>query len=100
MPYKDPIKQKEYKKLYMKKYNENSYRKKKSLFNTWKSRGLTGDYEAIYTRYINTNNCDLCNIELNKKCMDHNHTTGEFRNIVCPKCNCNKSDKSKLVYLI
>ena len=26
-----------------------------------------------------------------KKCMDHNHITGEFRNVVCQKCNINKS---------
>ena len=83
MPYKDPIKKKKYTKI-----------------NTWKSSGLTGDYEAIYNRYINTNNCDLCNVFLegkgiNKKCMEHNHTTGEFRNIVCHSCNMNKSDRKK-----
>ena len=83
MPYKDPIKKKKYTKI-----------------NTWKSSGLIGDYEAIYNRYINTSNCDLCNVFLegkgiNRKCMEHNHTTGEFRNIVCHKCNMNKSDNKK-----
>jgi hypothetical protein len=45
-------------------------------------------------------NCDLCNVELcdgnklpNRKCMEHNHDTGEFRNIVCNSCNCKKTDK-------
>ena len=25
--------------------------------------------------------------------MDHNHTTGEFRNVLCNKCNGRKADK-------
>lgn len=82
MPYKDPLKQ-----------------KKSVTISYWKYRGLIGDYEAIYDRYINTTHCDLCNILLckgrkgsNKKCMEHDHNTGEFRNIVCHKCNMNKSD--------
>jgi hypothetical protein len=91
MPYKDPIKKKEY---------EQSPQRKKSLtISKWKSSGLIGDYDNIYDRYINTNNCDLCDIELcegqkgsNKKCMDHCHITGEFRNVLCQKCNVNKSD--------
>lgn len=83
MPYKDPIKQKEVCRI--------AY---------WKRCGLIGDYKEIHKRYINTTHCDLCNVFLvgkgiNRKCMDHNHTTGEFRNIVCHKCNCNKSDKKK-----
>ena len=27
------------------------------------------------------------------RCMDHSHQTGEFRNIVCQKCNQRKSDR-------
>ena len=44
--------------------------------------------------YINTTNCEECNIELiegrygnNKKCLDHCHKTGEFRNVLCQTCN-------------
>jgi hypothetical protein len=111
MPYKDQIKLKEYKREWYEKNKENIKDKRKEYmredrktpqgkkYNTiynWKSRGLIGDYEAIYDRYINTNNCDLCNVELsNKKYMDHDHITGEFRNIVCNSCNTNKSDNKK-----
>ena len=74
-------------------------RKKRQIICRWKEQGLIGDYEAIYNRFINTNNCDLCNILLkrgkggsNIKCMEHNHTTGEFRGICCHKCNMNMFD--------
>lgn len=85
MPYKDPFK-----------------KKKVERISNWKKQGLIGDYEKIYQRYLNTTHCDLCNIELcggikgsNKKCMDHDHENGQFRNIVCHSCNLNKSDKKK-----
>jgi len=78
-----------------KRYRQSANGKKAKTIGNWKHRGLIGDYEAIYNRYINTNNCDLCNIQLNKRYMEHNHTTGEFRNIVCNKCNTNKSDNKK-----
>jgi hypothetical protein len=83
------------KKAYMKEYDQSPQGKKSNTISNWKSRGLIGEYESIYDRYLNTNNCDLCNVELcsNKKVMDHDHITGEFRNVVCHKCNCNKIDK-------
>ena len=72
---------------------------KKSRIADWKYKGLKAkDYNVIYNRYINTFNCDLCYIELytgkdrrtNSRCMDHNHITGEFRAVVCCKCNNSK----------
>ena len=72
----------------------------KRIFKDWKYQGLIGDYEEIYERYINTTNCELCNAILegkggNKKCMEHNHQNGQFRNIVCHSCNIKKSDRKK-----
>ena len=73
----------------------------KRYINDWKCNGLIGDYEKIWERYVNTTHCDLCNIELTKgchkygKCMDHDHDSGEFRNIVCRTCN-NRLPKQKL----
>jgi len=90
------------KKEYMKEYRQTPKGKKYNTIKNWKSRGLISDYEKIYQRYLNTTNCDLCNIELcqgnkgsNRKCMEHNHITGEFRNVVCHSCNINKSDMKK-----
>jgi len=65
----------------------------------WKKNGLVDsdddNYEKIHQRYIDTTNCDLCNIKLTTgkkttsttKSMEHDHKTGLFRNIVCHKCN-------------
>ncbi len=83
------------------KYYKTEKGKKNILFTKWKNRGLIGNYEEIYKRYLDINQCELCNIELcqgqksNGKCMDHNHETGEFRNVVCRKCNVSKSDRMK-----
>ena len=85
-----------------KEYNKTPKGKKLKTIRNWKNNGLIGDYEKIYERYLNTTNCDLCNVELkhgkkgkNTKCMEHNHSTGAFRNIVCNTCNINKSDNKK-----
>ena len=79
-----------------KKYNLSEKGIKSRKINSWKSQGLKSDnYEEIYEKYINSVNCEECNIELtwggvnksNTKVMDHNHMTGLFRNILCCKCN-------------
>jgi len=75
--------------------NYYKYHKINTIHN-WKNTGLIGDYDLIYDRYMNTSHCDKCGVsfELKKKCMDHCHTTGEFRNILCNMCNSNMIDKS------
>ena len=65
----------------------------------WKSRGLiftTQEFQTIYERYIKSSFCELCGIKYKNsrdRHMDHDHSTGKFRNIVCCKCNTWKSDK-------
>jgi len=82
----------EYKKEYRKTYNG----LKVDRLTCWKQRGLICEnLDEIYDRYILTEVCDNCGIQLNedfntKKCMDHCHTTGEFRNILCNLCNVNR----------
>ena len=85
---------------YMRRYIKTPNGKKSCCISKWKSQGLIGDYQTIYDRYVNTTNCDLCNVFLegrggNKKCMEHNHENGEFRNIVCSRCNTSKTDRKK-----
>jgi len=66
---------------------------------TWKKRGLIAkeeEIEALYSKYIYTTLCDLCQKEFKSskdRQMEHNHETGEFRNIVCQRCNLRKADK-------
>tara|TARA_B100000767_G_scaffold5337_1_gene5094 strand:- start:140 stop:499 length:360 start_codon:yes stop_codon:yes gene_type:complete len=112
MPYKDPEKRKEYHKEWreknkeqLKEYRENNKEYKKEYRQTeqgikshrislWKHCGISLDYDfdIIYNIYINTDVCDYCKVELegrgnNKKCLDHNHSTGEIRGILCNICN-------------
>jgi hypothetical protein len=67
---------------------------KRHRYNTiykWKSRGLIyPDYDELYQTYINTLECQHCLKEFKStldRQMDHCHVTGEFRKIVCKKCN-------------
>ena len=64
---------------------------KSTMIYNWKKSGLIyDDYDELYEVYINTMECEHCKTEFTKnnwRCMDHNHTTGLFRKIVCHKCN-------------
>ena len=64
---------------------------------TWKKRGLLMDnFEEIYNKYIYATHCQLCYKQFEKSCdrqMEHCHETGQFRNIVCNKCNHKKEDR-------
>ena len=71
---------------------ENDKRAKKIY--AWRDRGLImdtyEDYLTIYYHWLCSTNCEKCNkeyTEKNIKSMDHNHTTGEYRNILCHSCN-------------
>jgi len=91
---------KEQQKEYQKEWRQTDQGKKSQRIHNWKRSGLIcEDYDKLYEYYLNTNDCDKCGIELveglygaNKKCMDHNHKTGIFRNILCNTCNCNSRD--------
>jgi hypothetical protein len=88
-------KYKEYIKEYNKKYHQTEGGKKAKRIAQWKQIGvINDDYNALHDHYINCKNCEECNIELiqgifgtNKRCLDHDHQTGKFRNVLCHLCN-------------
>tara|TARA_R110000851_G_C12662620_1_gene521608 strand:+ start:37 stop:486 length:450 start_codon:yes stop_codon:yes gene_type:complete len=56
-------------------------------------------FEYIYNEYIRATNCDLCDKEFLKsrdRQLDHDHITGDVRNVVCCKCNLNRKDNKKI----
>ena len=64
---------------------------KSNMIYNWKKSGLIcDDYNALYETYIETTECQHCQTEFTKnncRCLDHDHTTGLFRKIVCNRCN-------------
>ena len=82
-------------KLYFSNYHKSEEGVKKNRIKNWKNRGVDSsyDFEVIYDIYMHTNKCDICQVSLTDgkgphgRCLDHDHETGEIRNIVCMKCN-------------
>jgi hypothetical protein len=65
----------------------------------WKRSGVQHpDFDELYNIWKSATNCADCDVELvesgingaTRKCLDHDHTTGLFRDIVCHSCNCRR----------
>ncbi len=54
---------------------------------SWKRSGIVGIPENIHE--LRRGNCDICGIAAGDKCLavDHDHRTGQYRGVLCFKCN-------------
>lgn len=43
--------------------------------------------EEQYDDLMKNENCQICNVELTKKCIDHCHSTNKIRGVLCNNCN-------------
>jgi len=89
-------KNKEKMKTYIKAYNQTPAGKKSHRISNWKQKGvICEDFDALYEYYINTSFCEECEVALTidkvpsptTRCLDHDHETGLFRNVLCQACN-------------
>lgn len=82
-----------------KKYAKTDKGKKTMTIAYWKYRGLICEnYDQVYQLWLDSTHCDKCGCQYTDKIpkdMEHCHTTGRFRAIVCHKCNMNMLDKKK-----
>ena len=68
--------------------------KKSQTISRWKNRGVVHTeqytFDELYEAYIYCGYCEECNKPFKNnldRCLDHDHETGNFRDIVCKKCN-------------
>ena len=107
---RDKEKQKEYNRLryiankdklkeIQKAYRQTPQGKKTDTMRSWRRIGVNEVNDAMYDRYINTHCCDVCNKEFKNsrdRHLDHNHETGDFRQILCQSCNTYDNWKKKI----
>lgn len=97
-------------KEYSKKwYNENKEKqqqyykegdgKKSNTISNWKLRGVVSeDYDKLYEKYVNTDKCEICEkvfTDTFDRCLDHDHQSGLFRQVLCRNCNTQDNWKKK-----
>ena len=73
-----------------KKYSRSERGLQTRRVRVWQSYGMRCDnWDALYERYLETPNCELCNIDISteKRSLDHDHNSGYPRFIVCNVCN-------------
>ena len=90
---KDKIKE------YHKEYRKTEQWEKQNRMCKWRCRGVKNVNDELYDYFINCDNCEACGcefIENNKKCLDHDHDTGDFRFVLCNKCNVRDNWKNKI----
>ena len=72
-------------------YNKTPAGRRRRILSRWKQIGAIGDLKTFYDeRYIPATQCEVCEKVFKStrdRCMDHCHTTGEIRWVLCQSCN-------------
>ena len=93
-----PSKDKEKITAYMKEYRKTPAFKMSNMISNWKFLGVIETeqytYEELYYAFCSQGYCEECGVKFSSKsntktdkCLDHDHETGEFRDILCRSCN-------------
>ncbi len=79
----------EKKRIYMKEYRLRPERIEKNMIKNWKQRGINITIEQYRELVREQNNkCAICGQTPEKQlCVDHNHTGGAIRKLLCHQCN-------------
>ena len=85
---------KEKRKQQQKEWSQTESGKKSLRIRSWKYQGMIlpeGEtWDSIYRKYIECKKCEQCNNVFKNSMdrhLDHCHTSGFIRNIVCRRCN-------------
>tara|TARA_R110002096_G_scaffold418861_1_gene623203 strand:+ start:213 stop:605 length:393 start_codon:yes stop_codon:yes gene_type:complete len=85
-----------------KQYHQTPMCKRSYRISSWRKKGIKlpeeygENWDIFYEEeYLSTTNCEECGVKLTvdkkitltTRCLDHNHITGLFRNVLCNGCN-------------
>lgn len=79
---------KECERVRMKKYDTSDSGQKRMRVGRWKQQGIDITHEEYVDRYTRLQGkCQICNKSFKTLCVDHNHSTGKIRGLLCRPCN-------------